>query len=112
MIFPNLVLDTFCNCYIDVIINEEGLSEDGGPIEHRFNNIKCNYQSKAKTILDSDKKIVEVIASCYIPGDPFQGIEILSGGTVILDGVERRIEQGSKNRNPDNTVNFVLLELK
>ena len=45
------------------------------------------------------------------PGDIAPGIPTLSGGTITVFGQERRILQGSKNRNPDGTVNFCTLEV-
>ena len=51
MKFPKLVLDKYCNCVISGSVYSEGVSEDGGPIEHSFENISCNYQSGGKTYL-------------------------------------------------------------
>lgn len=112
MKFPNLVLNKYCNCVISGSVYSEGVSEDGGPISHNFENISCNYQSGGKTYLSDYQKIVEVSGSIYISGDPFPEVSEITGGTVIVDGIEREIYKGIKGRNPDNTVNFVKLELK
>lgn len=112
MNYPNLVLKNFCQCAVDVIIYEEGLTEAGAPIEHMFNNLKCNYQSGGKTFLTDYQKVVEVYGSCYFQGDPFSDIPEITSGKVKLNGFEREILKGIKARNPDNTVNFVKLELK
>ena len=38
-------------------------------------------------------------------------VQIASGGTVTVFGETRRIVQGTKNRNPDGTVNYCTLEV-
>lgn len=113
MIFPDLVLSNFCNQELEeVCIYDEGLDKNGSLIEYTTYGIKCNYQSKAKTILTEFQKIVQITGSVYIPGDPFELISEISGGYVVINGVKREIYRGTKARNPDNTVNHVRLELK
>ena len=36
---------------------------------------------------------------------------VFSPGTVIVNGIKRRIYRGTKARNPDGTVNYTKLEL-
>lgn len=67
---------------------------------------KCNYQDKAKTILTAEKKLVQITGTALFPGDICPDIPVISGGTAIVFGIERRIKQGIKNRNPDGTVNY------
>lgn len=74
-------------------------------------DLACNYQEKAKTILTAEKKLVQITGTALFPGDIAPDIPSLSGGTVTVFGIERRIEQGSKNRNPDGTVNYCTLEV-
>lgn len=116
MEFPALILTHFCNETLQTVcINGEGLTEDGGPIEHIYSNIKCNYQDKAKTVYkdeDGDRKIVEITGSVYIDGNPFTEDDVISGGYVLINGKRREIYRGTKARNPDNTINHTRLELK
>ena len=74
-------------------------------------DLKCNFQDKAKTIFTAEKKLVQITGTAMFPGDIAPDMPTLSGGTVIVFGQERRIEQGTKNRNPDGTVNFCTLEV-
>ncbi|WP_415068189.1 hypothetical protein [Lacrimispora sp.] len=74
-------------------------------------DLKCNFQDRAKTILTAEKKMVRIAGTAMLSGDIAPEIPSLSGGTVTVFGRERRIEQGTKNRNPDGTVNFCTLEV-
>jgi len=74
-------------------------------------DLKCNFQDRAKTILTAEKKLVQITGTAMFPGDIAPDFPSLSGGTVNVFGEERRIEQGTKNRNPDGTVNFCTLEV-
>ena len=67
---------------------------------------RCNYQDGARTVLTSDKKLVEITGTALFPGDIFPEISVISGGTATVLGIKRRIQQGKKARNPDGSVNF------
>ena len=67
---------------------------------------KCNYQDKAKTVLTAEKKMVQITGTALFPGDICPGMAVISGGSAELFGVQRRIEQGTKARNPDGSVNY------
>ncbi len=71
----------------------------------------CNFQDSAKTVLTAEKKLVQLTGIALFSGDIAPEMPTLSGGTITIYGEERRIEQGSKNRNPDGTVNFCRLEV-
>ena len=71
----------------------------------------CNFQDRARTILTAEKKLVEITGTAMFPGDIAPDCPTLSGGTVTVFGGMRRIVQGTKNRNPDGTVNFCTLEV-
>jgi len=73
--------------------------------------IKCNFQDRARTIFTAEKKVVQVTGTALFPGDIAPDMPTLSGGTVMVFGVERRIAQGQKCRNPDGTVNYCRLEV-
>jgi hypothetical protein len=94
-----------------VTIYGEGVGEDGEPNVVFDADLKCNYQDKAKTLLTNEQKFVRITGSAYFSNDIAPDVPVISSGTVTIFGVERTIEQGSKARNPDGTVNYTLLEV-
>lgn len=137
MKFPCLIPKKFCNTYISLIIDQEGISEYGEPLEPIVFSGRCNYQDKARRILTEDKKIIEISGTALFPGDICPEMFAISGGeaTIYENGVtiypnenvfpdndvyankgklivKRRIYQGRKARNPDGTVNYTEVLLK
>ena len=56
------------NC--DIKLFDEGLSEEGEPLVSIFlENQKCRFVEKAKIIVDSDKKKVELVGKVIMLGD-------------------------------------------
>ena len=105
MKFPQLVLPQFCQTPITVTVNQEGVSEDGEPLEAFRESLKCNYQ-------DEQKKLVQITGSAYFVGDIAPYLPTLSGGTAIVFGIVRRIVDSRKARNPDGTVNYTYIGLE
>jgi hypothetical protein len=112
MKFPQLVLPQFCQTQITVTVNQEGVSEDGEPLEAFRANLKCNYQDSVKTVLIEQKKLVQITGSAYFVGDIAPYLPTLSGGTAIVFGIVRRIVDSRKARNPDGTVNYTYIGLE
>jgi len=110
MKYPGLIPKQLCKQLIDVEIKLE-LNEDGYSDKLVYNNIFCNYQSKSKTEMKPNRETVIITGKCYIPNDPFTDVENLRGGKVTLNGQVYEIYTGTKARNPDQTVNYVILEL-
>lgn len=106
MQWPCVVLPQFCTTDIHLEIDQAGLNKYGEPLDPVVFDGRCNYQDKARTILTYEKKLVEITGSALIPGDVCPSLPIISGGTAVIHGGERRIQQGKKARNPDGTVNF------
>lgn len=106
MTYPCLVLEQFCTTPIQLEFNQEGINDYGDPLEAITYDGKCNYQDKAKTILTAEKKLVQITGSALFPGDICPALPVISGGEATVFGVKRRILQGRKARNPDQTVNF------
>lgn len=106
MTYPSLVLSQFCTTEITLELEQEGLNEYGEPLEPVAYSGKCNYQDKAKTVLTAEKKLVQITGSALFPGDICPELPVISGGKAVIFGVERRILQGTKARNPDGTVNY------
>ena len=106
MKYPCLVPKGLCRTDISLQMDREGLNEYGEPLETVAYSGKCNYQDKAKTVLTAEKKLIEITGSALFPGDICPGLPIISGGSAVVFGVQRRILEGRKARNPDGTVNY------
>lgn len=106
MKYPCLVPKRLCKTDINISFECEGISEYGEPLPETTYSGKCNYQDKARTVFTPEKKLVEITGSALFPGDICPEIPVISGGTAVIFGVERRIRQGKKARNPDGTVNY------
>lgn len=111
MKYPCLVPKRLCKTDIKVHLESEEANNLGESKYKVDLDLKCNFQDKAKTILTAEKKLIQITGTAMFPGDIAPDFPTLSGGTVIIFGEERRIEQGTKNRNPDGTVNFCTLEV-
>lgn len=111
MRYPCLVPERLCRTEIHICVDQEGLTEDGGPIPAFEADLKCNYQDTAKTVLTAEGKQVQLSGVALFPGDIAPELSVLSGGLVTVFGVERTIYQGNKARNPDGTVNYTELRL-
>lgn len=106
MKYPCLVPKRLCKTDISLKIEQEGLNKYGEPLETIIYDGKCNYQDKARTILTTDKKLVEITGLALFPGDICPALAVISGGSATIFGVKRRIQQGTKARNPDGSVNY------
>ena len=111
MKYPCLVPRRLCKTEIHVHLESEEITNLGKPKYTAELDLTCNCQDRAKTILTAEKKLVQVTGTALFPGDIAPGMPSLCGGTVIVFGEERRIVQGTKNRNPDGTVNYCTLEV-
>lgn len=111
MKYPCLVPKRLCKTVIQVHLESEEISNLGEPKYMADLNLTCNFQDRAKTILTAEKKLVQVTGTALFPGDIAPEIPSLSGGTVTVFGETRRIVQGTKNRNPDGSVNYCTLEV-
>lgn len=112
MKYPCLVLERFCKTPIEVTIYNEGIDEDGAPVEDLHINTRCNFQDGAKQVLTPEKQLVTISGVAYFTGDIAPSLAVLSGGEVLVCGEKRTIYKGTKARNPDGTVNYTKLELE
>ncbi|HCW40836.1 MAG TPA: hypothetical protein DGE56_08860 [Lachnospiraceae bacterium] len=106
MKYPCLVTKRLCKADIFVEIDQEGLNEYGEPLKPVEYSGKCNYQDKAKTVLTTEKKLIEITGTALLPGDICPDLPVISGGSAVIFGAKRRILEGRKARNPDGTVNY------
>lgn len=112
MHFPSLVLPQFCKTSIHVMVQSEEVSKDGEPIKAFEADLFCNYQDKVVTVLTDQQKIVKLTGSALFNGDIAPDLATLSGGSVNIHGVERKIADTRKSRNPDGSVNYTYLGLE
>lgn len=111
MKYPCLVEKRLCKTDIHVEIEQEGVDKYGDALPTFKYDGKCNYQDKGKTVLTAEKKLIQLSGMAYFPGDICPDLPLITGGTIVVHGIERNIYQGTKARNPDDTVNYTLLEL-
>ena len=111
LMYPCLVPEWACTTDIHVIIDSEGLNENGGPEVVFEDDLRCNYQDSAKTVIDKEQKYVQLSGTALFRGDIAPGVAVISGGTVTVFGETRNILQGMKARNPDNSVNYTRLDI-
>lgn len=112
MKYPCVVDKRFCKTPIRVEINPEGVDKYGDPFPSTIiDDVKCNYQDTAKTVLTAEKVLIQLTGVALFSGDIAPDLPTLSGGTATVNGVERKIFKGTKARNPDGSVNYCKLEL-
>ena len=112
MKYPCLIAKQFCKTKIEVTIEQEGVDKYGEPLETIHWIGKCNYQDKGKTVLTAEKKLTQVSGCALIPGDIVPEIPVITGGTIKVFGAERKIYEGTKARNPDESVNYTRLDVE
>lgn len=111
MKYPCLVPKRLCRTPVTVEIEQEGIDKYGEPPESIVISGLCNYQDSAKTVLTAEKKLIQLSGTALFPGDIAPELPSVSGGTVKVNGVRRRIFQGMKARNPDGSVNYTRLDV-
>ncbi len=105
-------LKRLLNNKCDVVIYQEGLSEDGEPLTSlNLENQKCRFVEKTKVIISSDGRKIELIGKVILSGGIAPDLKRISGGQVLINGVEYEIYQASRPRNPDGTVYMTTMEL-
>ena len=92
------LLNNECN----VIIYQEGLSEDGEPLTSLIlKNQNCRFVENTKVIISSDGRKIELVGKVILMGNIAPNIKKISGGQVIINSTEYEIYQASRPRNPD-----------
>lgn len=110
--YPQLVPKALCKTPINVTIYGEGLTKTGSPVKIVVNDLMCNYQDGGSAVMTNEQKYVRISGRAYFNGDPFPEVANITGGEVFVHNKTRLIESGRKGRNPDDTVNFVEINLK
>lgn len=111
MAFPCLIEKRFCKTPVLVNLDKNELNEDG-ELEKIVSIITtCNLQLGAKTSFTKDKEKIELSGIALFIGDLCPKLPVIASGTVKINGQEYSINKGTKNLNPDGTVNYTTLEL-
>ena len=111
MAFPCLVDKRFCKTNVLVTIDKDEMNEDG-EIEKVASIITtCNLQMGARVSMTKDKEKIELAGVALFIGDLCPSVPVISSGTVKVYDREYSINKGTKNLNPDGTVNYTTLEL-
>ena len=111
MAFPCLVDKRFCKTNVLVTIDKDEMNEDG-EIERVASIITtCNLQMGARVSMTKDKEKIELAGVALFIGDLCPSVPVISSGTVKVYDREYSINKGTKNLNPDGTVNYTTLEL-
>ena len=111
MKFPCLVDKRFCKTPIKVSIDSTELNEDGELTQSLELATTCNLQMGARVSLTKDKEKIELSGVALFIGDLCPTMPVIASGTATINGQEYSINKGTKNYNPDGTVNFTALEL-
>jgi len=111
MRYPCLVNKMYCKTPVVVTIKQEGIDKYGEPLAPTIITTYCNYQDSAKTVLTAEKKLIQLSGIALFAGDIAPSLPTLSGGTIFVNGISRRIFSGQKHRNPDGTVNYTELRV-
>lgn len=112
MIYPSLVPSAVCKTPIRMVIEQEGLDEDGAPIQALEYEGKCNWQDSGKVELTAEQKYVRITGRAYFNGDIAPDVPNITGGYGVIFGERRPIAEGIKARNPDGSVNYTEVRFK
>lgn len=106
--FPDWMLNTDYS----IKLHEEGVSEDGGPIESFKGEGKCIFSEKSKRIIDSEGKQITLLGKVIIKGDIAPSLKSISDGVITINGCSYEIHTGNRPRNPNGTIHSTQFEVK
>lgn len=106
--FPEWLLNTDYS----IVLNEEGISEDGEPIKAFETSGKCIFSEKAKRIIDSEGKQITLIGKVIVKGDIAPSLKSVSDGAITINGCSYEIHSASRPRNPNGTIHSTQFEVK
>lgn len=101
----------FCKTNCKVILYQEGLSENGGPLKNLEISSKCRFVEQTKVIIDQDGKKIELVGIAVLVGDIAPDIKKISNGECYINGTKYFIYGARRPRNPDGSVHHTTLEL-
>ncbi len=104
--------DKLANIDYSLVLYEEGVSEDGGPIESVKTSGKCIFSEKAKRIIDSEGKQITLLGKVIVKGDIAPSLKSVSDGVITINGCSYEIHSGARPRNPNGTIHHTMFEVK
>ena len=106
--FPDWLLNTD---YI-LVLNEEGVTEDGAPKISLETSGKCIFSEKAQRVIDAEGKQITLLGKVIIKGDIAPSLKTVSDGVITINGCNYEVYAGYRPRNPDGTVHHTEFEIK
>ena len=103
--------DWLANVDYELVLNAEGISEDGEPIGSVETSGKCIFSEKAKRIIDSEGKAIILNGKVIIKGDIAPSLKTVSDGNITINGRVYEIYVGNRPRNPDGTIHSTQFEV-
>ena len=105
--FPRWLLTT----KYSIMLHNEGISEDGEPLQALSKEGMCIFSEKAKRVIDGEGKQVSLIGKVIVEGDIAPSLKTISDGVITINGGSYHIYQGYRPRNPDGTVHHTMFEV-
>ena len=99
MKYPCLVKKSLCKTDVTCEFEREGLNQYGEPLETIKFMGKCNYQDKARTVLTTEKKTVQVTGTALFPGDICRNFQ-LSLVELRQSSEQKKNRTGRKSSQP------------
>ena len=106
--FPDQLLVTDYS----LTLNQQGISEDGEPLQAITKSGKCIFSEKAKRVIDSEGKETILLGKVIIKGDIAPSLKTISDGTITINASSYEIYAGYRPRNPDGTIHHTEFEVK
>jgi hypothetical protein len=104
--------DELANTDYSLVLNDNGVSEDGSPIESFRTSGKCIFSEKAKRIIDSEGKQITLLGKVIVKGDIAPSLKSVSDGVITINGCSYEIHSGARPRNPNGTIHHTMFEIK
>ena len=109
--YPKLVRKAHMKTPITVVLESDELTNLGEPKFSVTLQKLCNFQDGTHKVLTAEQQIIEASGTALFDGDIAPDMAVIGTGYVVVFGEKRRIIRGSKNRNPDGTVNYSRLDV-
>ena len=106
--FPDQLLVTDYS----LTLNQQGISEDGEPLQAITKSGKCIFSEKAKRVIDGEGKQVTLLGKVIIKGDIAPTLKTISDGAITINASSYEIYAGYRPRNPDGTIHHTEFEVK
>lgn len=106
--FPDWLLNTDYS----LVLNDNGISEDGEPIKSFETSGKCIFSEKSERIIDSEGKQITLLGKVIIKGDIAPTLKNVSDGTITINDCSYEIHAGYRPRNPNGTIHHTEFEIK